>query len=151
MPKNNQTNLFVLYLSTVMSHEDTSPSIAPPKLKLEPKHASTSPVRTSVDEELVVPQFHHQSDTTRRSIIAAYWIVIALCLPIWWNLTSIERLSLPKTRIERLHREGHKVRQTDLDGPNPDILNTLDGFEGLCSYVSRPLILPRGSQCPVPL
>ena len=96
-----------------MSHEDTNPTIAPPKLQLEPKHTSTSTVKTGVDEELVLPQPHHQSDTTRRAIIAAYWIVVALCLPIWWNLTSIERLSLPKTRIERLDRAGNKVRQRD--------------------------------------
>jgi len=114
-----------------MSHEDTSPTIAPPKLQLEPKHASTSPVRTGVDEELVLPQLHHQSDTTRRSIIAAYWIVVALCLPIWWNLTSIERLVLPKTRIERLDQEENKVRQGDLDGPNPHTTTTLDSFYSL--------------------
>ena len=111
-----------------MSHEDTSPTIAPPKLQLEPKHTPMSPVGTGVDE-LVIPQLHHQSETTRRSIIAAYWIVVVLCLPIWWNLTSIERLSLPKTRIDRLDKEGHKVRQRVLDGPNMDTITTLDRFQ----------------------
>jgi hypothetical protein len=111
-----------------MSYEDPSPTIAPPKLQLEPKHTPTSSVGTGVDEELVLPQLHHQGDTTRRSIIAAYWIVVALCLPMWWNLTSIERLSLPKTRIELLDRESNKVRQRDLYEPNLDTFNTLNGL-----------------------
>jgi Phosphatidylinositol-glycan biosynthesis class S protein len=114
-----------------MSHEGINPAIAPPKLQLEPKHAPASSIGTGVDEELVLPQLHHQSDTTRRSIIATYWIVVVLCLPIWWNLTSIERLGLPKTRIERLDKEGNKVRQEDLDRPNSDTFNTLEGFYSL--------------------
>lgn len=120
-----------------MSHEDTSPTIAPPKLKLEPKHAATSPVRIGVDEELVLPQLHHQSETTRRSIIAAYWIVVVLCLPLWWHLTSIERLSLPKTRIERLDKEGNKVRQRALDSPNSNTVTTLDRIDSLLFSVSE--------------
>ena len=115
-PKSDQTNLLSSILFVLMSHEDTSPTIAPPKLQLEPKHTSTSLVRSGVDEELVLPQLHHQSETTRRSIIAAYWIVVVLCLPLWWNLTSIERLSLPTARIERLDKEGNKVRQETWTG-----------------------------------
>ncbi|KAH9941817.1 phosphatidylinositol-glycan biosynthesis class S protein-domain-containing protein [Epithele typhae] len=36
---------------------------------------------------------------TRRLIIASYWIVILLAVPIWWKTTSIERLSLPASRV----------------------------------------------------
>lgn len=39
----------------------------------------------------------------RRAILAAYWTVVLACLPIWWAQTSIQRLSLPETRI--LHQE----------------------------------------------
>src|SRR5258708_33473240 len=53
----------------LMSHEGTSPTIAPPKLQLEPKLTPTSSVGAGVEEELVLPQLHHQNDTTRRSII----------------------------------------------------------------------------------
>ncbi|KAK1226222.1 GPI transamidase component [Marasmius sp. AFHP31] len=35
----------------------------------------------------------------RRSIIASYWMVIFLALPLWWNTTSIERLSLPSSEV----------------------------------------------------
>jgi Phosphatidylinositol-glycan biosynthesis class S protein len=40
-----------------------------------------------------------QSDRTRRSILGAYWLVIFLALPLWWHTTSIERLSLPSSRV----------------------------------------------------
>src|SRR5260221_8420824 len=41
----------------------------------------------------------YQKDGLRRSIIAAYWIVIILSLPLWWSTTSIKRLSLSSTRL----------------------------------------------------
>jgi phosphatidylinositol glycan class S len=49
-----------------------------------------------------------QSNVTKRSIIASYWIVILLSVPLWWYTTSIQRLSLPETQIyaharQRLH------------------------------------------------
>lgn len=40
-----------------------------------------------------------QADNTRRYIISAYWAIIILALPLWWSATSIERLSLPSTRV----------------------------------------------------
>lgn len=36
---------------------------------------------------------------TRRSIIASYFLVILLALPLWWNTTSIERQALPVSRV----------------------------------------------------
>ncbi|KAI0676322.1 phosphatidylinositol-glycan biosynthesis class S protein-domain-containing protein [Trametes maxima] len=36
---------------------------------------------------------------TRRLIIASYWTVVLLAIPLWWKTTSIERLSLPTSRV----------------------------------------------------
>lgn len=46
--------------------------------------------------------------SVRLSILGAYWAVILLAIPLWWSTTSIERLSLPDTRVHaqsgrRLH------------------------------------------------
>jgi hypothetical protein len=49
----------------------------------------------------ILPVVWHQSTTVRRGILAAYWTIVLVCLPIWWAQTSIQRLSLPKTRILR--------------------------------------------------
>ncbi|KAI0052134.1 hypothetical protein FA95DRAFT_1602095 [Auriscalpium vulgare] len=35
----------------------------------------------------------------RRTILASYWAVIILAVPLWWSTTSIERLSLPVSRV----------------------------------------------------
>lgn len=35
----------------------------------------------------------------RRTILISYWIVVLLAVPLWWYTTSIERLSLPVSRI----------------------------------------------------
>ncbi|KAJ4487670.1 phosphatidylinositol-glycan biosynthesis class S protein-domain-containing protein [Lentinula aciculospora] len=40
-----------------------------------------------------------QSDHVRRYIIASYWVLIALALPLWWKTTSIERLPLPTSEV----------------------------------------------------
>ncbi|CAA7264338.1 unnamed protein product [Cyclocybe aegerita] len=45
-----------------------------------------------------------QKDSLRRSIVASYWILILLALPLWWYTTSIERLSLPSNRIQQQAR-----------------------------------------------
>jgi hypothetical protein len=45
-----------------------------------------------------------QSKKVRWSILAAYWIVIIFALPLWWTTTSIQRLSLPTSRVEDLSR-----------------------------------------------
>ena len=43
---------------------------------------------------------YYQNDGLRRSIIIAYWVVILLALPLWWSTTSIQRLSLPSSRVQ---------------------------------------------------
>ncbi|KAL1726246.1 phosphatidylinositol-glycan biosynthesis class S protein-domain-containing protein [Schizophyllum commune] len=44
----------------------------------------------------------YQANHVRRLIIASYWLVIVLALPLWWRTTSIERLGLPQGRIGSL-------------------------------------------------
>ncbi|PLW43729.1 hypothetical protein PCANC_19419 [Puccinia coronata f. sp. avenae] len=39
-------------------------------------------------------------DRTRLQIIASFWIVIILSLPVWWNTTKIERRALPRAEVE---------------------------------------------------
>ncbi|KAJ7634753.1 phosphatidylinositol-glycan biosynthesis class S protein-domain-containing protein [Roridomyces roridus] len=39
------------------------------------------------------------SESIRRLIIASYWLVIIAAIPLWWQTTSIERLSLPTSRV----------------------------------------------------
>lgn len=46
-----------------------------------------------------------QKDTTRRSIIASYWLVFLLASPLWWYTTSIQRLSLPTSRVQTQSRK----------------------------------------------
>lgn len=40
-----------------------------------------------------------QYNSIRRWIIASYWIIIALAVPLWWKATSIERLALPTSEV----------------------------------------------------
>lgn len=45
---------------------------------------------------------------SRRRIIASYWLVVLLAVPLWWKATSIDRLSLPENRVRGL--SGKEVR-----------------------------------------
>ncbi|KAL1718042.1 phosphatidylinositol-glycan biosynthesis class S protein-domain-containing protein [Schizophyllum commune] len=47
-------------------------------------------------------KIQYQANHVRRLIIASYWLVIVLALPLWWRTTSIERLGLPQGRISAL-------------------------------------------------
>lgn len=38
----------------------------------------------------------------RRCILTSYLALVILALPLWWSTTSIERLSLPTSRIDSL-------------------------------------------------
>ncbi|THU93523.1 hypothetical protein K435DRAFT_670103 [Dendrothele bispora CBS 962.96] len=51
---------------------------------------------------------YFQYDKVRRSIIASYWLVFFLALPLWWNTTSIERLPLPSSNVHAQH--GRELR-----------------------------------------
>ncbi|KAJ7512620.1 phosphatidylinositol-glycan biosynthesis class S protein-domain-containing protein [Mycena galericulata] len=50
----------------------------------------------------------YQSDYIRRLIIASYWVVIVVAIPLWWHTTSIERLSLPTSRVHS--QAGNRLR-----------------------------------------
>ncbi|KAI3613272.1 gpi transamidase component pig-s [Moniliophthora roreri] len=41
----------------------------------------------------------YQHVNVRRAVIASYWIVLFLAMPLWWKTTSIERLSLPTSEV----------------------------------------------------
>jgi len=63
-----------------------------------------------------------QSRKLRWSILAAYWAVILLALPLWWTTTSIQRLSLPTARVEHLARK-------DLRFPIDIVLDSSSGVD----------------------
>lgn len=44
----------------------------------------------------------YQKVGLRRAIIASYWTVILLAIPLWWYTTSIERLALPSGRVQQI-------------------------------------------------
>jgi GPI-anchor transamidase subunit S len=43
-----------------------------------------------------------ESPRTRVSILTSYLVLVVLALPLWWSTTSIERLSLPVSRVDAL-------------------------------------------------
>lgn len=58
----------------------------------------------SEDKEGIAPirdpsTLNFQANGIRRRVLASYWIVIVLAFPLWWWTTSIERLSLPSSRV----------------------------------------------------
>ncbi|KAJ7064913.1 phosphatidylinositol-glycan biosynthesis class S protein-domain-containing protein [Mycena amicta] len=58
----------------------------------------------------------YQSEFNRRLIIASYWVVLIAALPIWWHTTSIERLSLPSSRVNaQANKELHLPIQIALE------------------------------------
>lgn len=61
--------------------------------------------QSSMPEDADGERIFFQSWKVRWSILAAYWAVIVLALPLWWTTTSIQRLSLPTSRVEDLARK----------------------------------------------
>jgi phosphatidylinositol glycan class S len=59
--------------------------------------ASIEPNTVECDSTL--PEVSHQSISIHRTILLAYWLVVLISVPIWWSMTSIERLKLPNARI----------------------------------------------------
>ncbi|KAF8889674.1 phosphatidylinositol-glycan biosynthesis class S protein-domain-containing protein [Infundibulicybe gibba] len=89
-------------------------------------HHSTA--RTLLDPSTIF----YQSTNIRRLIILSYWIVILFSVPLWWSTTSIERLSLPTSRV---HSHAHNrlkipitIHLQNLEGT--DFLNS-DELQGL--------------------
>ncbi|KAK7044600.1 GPI transamidase component PIG-S [Favolaschia claudopus] len=61
-----------------------------------PPHVHVHPDGTSLRDP---SRLFYQSDYIRRLIIASYWLFIIAAIPLWWHITSIERLSLPTARV----------------------------------------------------
>lgn len=59
-------------------------------------------LRNSMSGDADGERIFFQSRRVRWSILVAYWAVILLALPLWWTTTSIQRLSLPTSRVESL-------------------------------------------------
>lgn len=65
-----------------------------------------------------------QKDGVRRAIVAAYWTVIFLAIPLWWHTTSIERLPLPDARVS--HQVSKSVSipvQVCIEGANEGLVS----------------------------
>lgn len=69
----------------------------------------TKNAKEVVEEEPNLPLVSHQTNFVRCSILLAYWLIVLICLPIWWHMTSIERLSLPSVRIASQEQKIHEV------------------------------------------
>ena len=65
----------------------------------------TDTTETQMSGEADDKRIFFQSKKVRWSILAAYWAVILLALPLWWTTTSIQRLSLPTSRVDDLSRK----------------------------------------------
>ncbi|KAJ7664300.1 phosphatidylinositol-glycan biosynthesis class S protein-domain-containing protein [Mycena rosella] len=61
-----------------------------------PCHQHAHPERTTLRDP---SRLFYQTDYNRRLIIASYWVVIIFSIPLWWYTTSIQRLSLPASRV----------------------------------------------------
>ena len=68
--------------------------------KLEPQNTTQTEGQENAPKDPSKLTF--ESAFTRRRILAAYWLVILLAIPLWWRYTSISRLSLPESRIQSL-------------------------------------------------
>ena len=82
----------------------------------------------------------------RRTIIASYWLVVFLALPLWWYTTNIVRLALPTARVTfhaqnslrlpvRLHFENSPVDLQPLEAKGLHI--NLDSGISDATYIVR--------------
>lgn len=53
------------------------------------------------DDELHTKKVIFQSTGSVARIIASFWVVFLLGLPLWWSTTSIERLPIPVSRVQQ--------------------------------------------------
>jgi hypothetical protein len=94
----------------------------------------------------------YQQDITRRYIISAYWFIIVLALPLWWSTTSIERLSLPSSRVTSQARShlripirlnidaehnGHLLATSLTESMEGLIARSQDRWKGLNIYINQ--------------
>ncbi|QRW05365.1 GPI transamidase component PIG-S [Ceratobasidium sp. AG-Ba] len=53
---------------------------------------------TSPSNSHSLPAYPH--DKGRLRIILSYWAVVLVCLPVWWGLTTVQRLPLPAAQVK---------------------------------------------------
>lgn len=65
------------------------------------------------EQPIDVPEPAFQSSWTRRAVVASFWVIVLIGLPVWWKTTTIERLSLPKGEVEsfRISKVGSQVSE----------------------------------------
>ena len=83
---------------------------------------SESPPTKTMAEEADDERISFQTRKVRWSILAAYWAIILLAVPLWWATTSIQRLSLPTSRVADL-------AQKDLRFPVDIVLDSSSGVD----------------------
>lgn len=81
----------------------------------------SSPLHASLKDPSTL---FYQSNAVKRSIIASYWIVILLAVPLWWYTTSIQRLSLPTSRIHS-HAQKHLKLPVGICVEDADVASSL--------------------------
>ncbi|KAG8987459.1 GPI transamidase component [Tulasnella sp. 427] len=52
----------------------------------------------------------YQRPDTRLRIVLSYWLIFFLGLPFWWRATSIERLALPRAKVEQISHLKDEIR-----------------------------------------
>ncbi|KAI0763472.1 phosphatidylinositol-glycan biosynthesis class S protein-domain-containing protein [Trametes elegans] len=78
-------------------------------------------------------QLCFESVRTRRLIIASYWLVVLLAVPLWWKTTSIERLALPASRVhaQRNRELSFPVEVNVETGDNPNLASLARGVQSI--------------------
>ncbi|TEB34174.1 hypothetical protein FA13DRAFT_1753791 [Coprinellus micaceus] len=72
-----------------------------------------------------------QKDGVRRAIVAAYWTVIILAIPLWWHTTSIERLPLPDARVSHQVSKSISIPvQVCIEGASEGLVSQVEGAGG---------------------
>lgn len=67
-----------------------------------------------VDHDLKEPStLSFEQPRTRVWILTSYLLLVVLAVPLWWSTTSIERLSLPISRVDSV---GNKEVSRHLNG-----------------------------------
>ncbi|KAG8770364.1 GPI transamidase component [Ceratobasidium sp. 428] len=73
------------------------------------------------------PTYPH--DKGRLRIILAYWAVVLVCLPVWWMLTTVQRLPLPAAKVK-------DAGSQELHIPINVNINVLDGLCDTATFAS---------------
>ncbi|GAA6012999.1 hypothetical protein JCM10207_008408 [Rhodosporidiobolus poonsookiae] len=67
------------------------------------QHSTTAPPAppaTSTASTPLLPSSPPVDSRTRRIVVAAFWAVVLLGVPLWWKTTTLERRALPAARVQ---------------------------------------------------